>query len=281
MNQAPPRSAALRPTVITANDKLRDLGLGELWRFREVLYFLVWRDFQVRYRQTALGVAWALLQPLLTAAVLTLLFSRLTQAPTNGAPYPLFVIAGLAPWQFFTHGVSTATQSMANNQDLVRRIYFPRIAIPLSAVLSGLFDLLVGLVLLLVVLAFYGQYLSPSLLLAPLFLLLAVVATTGVGLILSAANVRYRDVSYAVPFALQIALFVSPIAYASSALPGGWRLLYSLNPMVGVVDGLRWAVFHAPLDPWSLLVSISAAVAALALGVIYFRATERTVADIL
>jgi lipopolysaccharide transport system permease protein len=268
-------------TVIEPRRGLRGIGLAELWRYREVLFFLVWRDFKVRYRQTALGVAWALLQPVLTAAVLTMLFSHMAQVPSDGVPYPLFVIAGLTAWQFFAHGVSTATMSMANNQDLVRRIYFPRLAIPLAAVLSGLIDLLVCLCLVFAALVIYGHPLAPSLFLLPLFLLLAVAATMGVGLILCAANVRYRDIGHATPFVLQIALFLSPIAYSSNALPEHWRLLYSLNPMVGVVDGLRWCFFGAPIDPAGLMVSIGATIGTLAVGALYFRSTERVLADIL
>ena len=274
-------ATASPPLVIEPRKSFGDLGLRELWAFREVVYFLVWRDLKVRYRQTLLGVAWALLQPLLTAFILTLLFSRLAHVATEGVPYPLFVLAGLTPWQFFVHGVSTATMGMVNNQDLVRRIYFPRLAIPLSAVLSGAADLVVGLVLVLAALVFYGWAPSINIVFAPAFLLLAVAATLGVGLILCAANVQYRDVGHVTPFGLQIALFASPIAYPSSVLPQAWRLLYGLNPMVGVVDGLRWSLFGSPLDPAALAVSIAAAAATLAIGALYLRRVERVLADVL
>lgn len=267
--------------IIEIRHRHRFVDLGELWTFREVVFFLVWRNFKVRYRQTILGVAWALLQPLLTVAVFTLIFSRLANVQSEGVAYPLFVLAGLVPWQFFSQGISAATMGMVTNQDLIRRVYFPRVAVPLSGILSGLVDLGIGLLLLTAAFLVYGHALQPSLLLLPFFLLLSVVGTLGVGLILSAANVQYRDVGYAVPFGLQIALFLSPIAYPSSVLPQGWRLLYSLNPMVGVVDGIRWSLFGTPIDPLSLVVSTCSALGVLVLGGFYFRHVERVLADVL
>ncbi|WP_082483870.1 ABC transporter permease [Rubellimicrobium mesophilum] len=227
------------------------------------------------------GCAWALLQPLLTATVLTLIFARLAGVATDGVPYPLFVLAGLIPWQFFSHGVSTAATSFVTNQELVRRVYFPRLALPLAAVLSGLIELLVHLPLLVAVLIFYDWVPSVRLLLVWAPLLLGLAATLGVGLILCAANAQYRDVGHALPFALQFALFASPIAYPSSALPGGWRMIYSLNPMVGVVDGLRWSLFGTAIHAPSFAISVASTFVALGMGAVYLRHTERSLADIL
>jgi lipopolysaccharide transport system permease protein len=267
--------------VIEAQTGVGDLGLRELWAHRELVAFFVWRDFKVRYRQTILGVAWAILQPLLTAAVLTIVFSRLADVPSDGVPYPLFVLAGLMPWQFFTHGVSAATGGLVWNQDLVRRVYFPRLAIPLANVLSGAPDLLIGLLLVLSALAVYGWTPPLQTLLVPLPLLLGFVTTLGIGLVACAANTQYRDVGHAVPFGLQLALFASPIIYPSSALPPGWRAVYSLNPMVGVVDSLRWCLFDSPLRIEYLLVSVATALIALVGGLVFLRRVERRLADVL
>jgi lipopolysaccharide transport system permease protein len=257
------------------------VDMRELWIYREVIFFLVWRDFKVRYRQTAIGIAWAVLQPMLTVAIFTILFSRLAKLPSDGVPYPLFALAGLVPWSFFSQGVTAATNGMMNNQDLVKRVYFPRLAIPLAAVFSGSADLVIGLVLLVILILFYGQNIGIAILLLPLFLMLGMAAAIGIGLILSAANVRFRDVGHALPFALQIALLATPIAYPSSVLPEKWRLLYSLNPMVGVVDGVRWSLFATSIVPQSLLISIAATFIALIGGAYYFRHNERSLADLL
>lgn len=267
--------------VIEPRKGWRFVDLGELWTYREVVFFLVWRDFKVRYRQTAIGIAWAILQPMLTVAIFTILFSRLARLPSDGIPYPLFALAGLVPWGFFNQGVTAATNGMMNNQDLVKRVYFPRLAIPLAAVFSGLADLMIGLLLLVLLILFYGQNIAANVVMLPLFLLLGMAAAIGIGLILSAANVRFRDVGHALPFALQIALLATPIAYPSSVLPEQWRLLYSLNPMVGVVDGVRWSLFGTPIAIESLLVSIAATLIALIGGAFYFRHNERSLADLL
>lgn len=257
------------------------IDLRELWAYREVVFFLVWRDFKVRYRQTAIGIAWAVIQPMLTVTIFTILFSRLARLPSDGVPYPLFALAGLVPWGFFSQGVTAATNGMMNNQDLVKRVYFPRLAIPLAAVFAGLADLLIGLLLLVGLILFYGQDIGGNVILLPLFLMLGMAAAIGIGLILSAANVRFRDVGHALPFALQIALLATPIAYPSSVLPEQWRMLYSLNPMVGVVDGVRWSLFGTPIVVESLLISITATAVALIGGAYYFRHNERSLADLL
>lgn len=269
------------PLLVIEAGRRKAIDLGELWRFREVVACLLWRDFKVRYRQTLLGVAWAVLQPALTVVVFTMIFSRLANVPSQGVAYPLFALTGLVPWYFFSNGVGTATIGMIANQELVRRVYFPRVAIPFTNVLSGIPDLLIGLLLVVGALAVYDVELAPRCLVLPVFLLLGVAAALGVGMIVSAANVQYRDVGYAIPFALQIALFLSPIAYPSSVLPAGWRLLYSLNPMVGVVDGVRWCLVGTPLHPGYLALSVLATAGTLALGALYFRNVERGLADVL
>jgi len=271
----------LEQLVITPRQGCRSIDLADIWRYREVVYFLVWRDFKVRYRQTLLGAAWAAIQPLLTVAIFTFLFSRLAGLSSGGVPYPLFAIAAFIPWGFFSAGVGSATNCMNSNQDLVKRIYFPRVAIPLAAILSGLPDLIVGLALLAVFFLYYGVIPGPAALLLPLFLLQALVATVGFGIILAAANARFRDVGHAVPFVLQIALLATPVGYASSVIPEPWRLLYALNPMVGVIDGVRMALFGMPMTLGTALASLVATLLALVGGMLYFGRIERSLADIL
>ncbi len=267
--------------VIRARESWWRVDLGELWRYREVIWFLVWRDFKVRYRQTLLGVAWALIQPLLTVTIFTLLFARFAGVSSGGTPYPLFALAGFVPWAFFSYGVGAATGCMLNNQDLVKRIYFPRLAIPLAAIFSGLTDMAIGLMLLAAFLFWFAQPLGPNALMMLLFVVQGVAATVGVGLILSAANARFRDIGHAVPFALQIGLLATPIGYASTSVPEQWQLVYHLNPMAGVIDGVRWALFGTPLGIETWLVSLGMTVLALVGGALYFHRNERMLADIL
>lgn len=267
--------------TIEAGNARRTIDIAELWRFREVVYFLIWRDFKVRYRQTLLGVAWALIQPILICAVFTLIFTRIGNVPTRGVAYPVFVLAGLVPWHFFAFGVSAATSGMIINKDLVRQIFFPRAAIPLAAVLSGIGDLVIGLLLLVAAMIAFGVVPGIAVLALPLFILLGIVVTFAVGLILCGANVLYRDVGYIVPFALQLALFVSPIAYPSDVLPESWRLFYSLNPMVGVVDGMRWCLFGTPIAMLPFLISLGTTAVLLLLGTVFFRRVERILVDVL
>ncbi len=255
--------------------------LRELWRYRELLYFLVWRDVKVRYKQTALGAAWAVLQPFATMLVFSLFFGRLAGMPSDGVPYPVFAFAALVPWTFFANGLAMSTQSLVLSQNLLKKVYFPRLAIPLAAVLAGLVDFALALAVLAGMLAFYG--IAPgaeALWIAPL-LLLALATSLGVGLWLSALNVRYRDVGYVVPFLVQLWLFATPIAYPSSLLAEPWRTVYGINPMVGVVEGFRWALLGTgPAPGGTLAVSSLAAAALLAGGAFYFRRLERTFADV-
>jgi len=275
------RLAETEMQVIQARDSWWSVDLGELWRYREVVYFLVWRDFKVRYRQTALGVAWAIIQPLLTVAIFTLVFARLAGVSSGGIPYPLFALAGFVPWAFFSYGAGSATGSMISNQDLVKRIYFPRLAIPLAAVLSGGMDLLIGLVLLLAFVLFYAQPVGWGVMLLPIFLAQAIIATIGIGLVLSSANARFRDIGHTVPFALQVGLLATPIAYPSGAVPEQWQMVYHLNPMAGVIDGMRLALFGLPVRLDACLVSAGVGLLALIGGALYFHRNERSLADIL
>ena len=257
------------------------LGLRELWQYRELLYFLTWRDVKVRYKQTVLGAAWAVLVPVLSMVVFTLFFGRLAKVGSDGMPYPIFAYAALLPWTFFATGLSMSANSLVSSRNLIKKVYFPRMAIPISTILSGFVDFAVALLVLFAMMAWYGVPASLSLFALLPLLLLAFVAALGVGLWLAAVNVKYRDVRYTVPFLVQIWMFATPIVYSTSLVPGPWRTLYALNPMVGVVEGFRWAVLGtdngaAPL----VLVSSASAVAMLFAGAYVFRRMERFFADV-
>jgi lipopolysaccharide transport system permease protein len=223
--------------------------LAELWRHRELIYFLTWRDVKVRYKQTALGIAWAVLQPALSMVVFSLFFGRLAKVPSDGIPYPAFAYAALVPWTFFASGLTQTSNSIVGSAALVTKIYFPRLSLPMASVLAGLIDLLVSMLLLAVIMIFYSIKVTAAILWLPVFLALAVITSLGVGLWLSALNVQYRDVRYVLPFLVQLWMFATPIAYPSSLLPEQWRALYALNPMVGVVEGFRWALFSTRSMP--------------------------------
>jgi len=269
-------------TVIEPPAGWSSLGLRELWAYRELLYFLTWRDIKVRYKQTALGASWAIIQPLLTMVVFSLFFGRLAKVPSDGVPYPLFSFAALVPWTFFANGLTQSANSVVASQQLVTKIYFPRLAIPIATVLSGLIDFVIAFVVLIGMMVYYGAPLSARALWIVPLLLLAFVASLGVGLWLAALNVQYRDVRYAVPFLTQVWLFATPIAYPSSLLGEPWRTVYGLNPMVGVVEGYRWALLGSGSAPGSMvLVSCLAALAVLVGGVLYFRRMEQTFADVI
>lgn len=258
------------------------LKLVELWEYREVLYFLIWRDVKVRYRQTIIGVGWAIIQPVLTMVVFGIVFGRLGKMPSDGLPYPLFAFIALVPWTFFARGLNLAADSLVASGNLITKVYFPRLLVPAARVLSGSPDLALSFAVLLGMLWWYGRY-PPvtSLLLVPAFAALALLTALGAGLWLSALNVRYRDVQHVVPFMTQLWLFATPIAYPSSLVPGPWRLLYALNPMVGVVEGFRWALVEGLTLPSSVLaVSAGATVIVLVSGAFFFRRVERTFADV-
>jgi lipopolysaccharide transport system permease protein len=258
------------------------LKASELWEYREVLYFLIWRDIKVRYRQTLLGAAWAIVQPFMTMVVFTVFFGRLAKMPSDGAPYALFSFAALVPWTFFANGVAQSANSLIHSGNLITKVYFPRILVPMGRVLRGLPDLGLSLLVLLGMVWWYGLLeVRGRMLYLPALAFLAFVTALAVGLWLSALNVRYRDIQHAVPFLVQIWLFATPVAYPSSLLPEPWRTIYSLNPLVGVVEGFRWALLGSGRPPGlSLVFSTFAAVVLLVSGAYVFRRIERTFADV-
>lgn len=270
------------PTIVIAPAKgWIGLGLADVWAYRELLYFLTWRDIKVRYKQTALGAAWAVLQPFLTMVVFSLFFGRLAQIPSEGVPYPVFSYAALVPWTFFANGVTLSSQSMVGNSNLITKVYFPRLIVPVAAVVSGLVDFAIAMVVLFGMMAWYGIAPTWQVVTLPLFLALALISALGVGLWLSAMNVKYRDIRYIVPFLVQFWLFATPIAYPSTLLTEPWRTLYGLNPMVGVVEGFRWALLDTRTSPGAItFFSAIAAMALLVSGAYYFRRMEKTFADV-
>jgi lipopolysaccharide transport system permease protein len=258
-----------------------ELSLVELWQFRELVYFFVWRDIKVRYKQTAIGAAWAVLQPALAMVVFALFFGKLAHLPTEDLPILVFYYCGLLPWMYFSNGLISATSAIVQNQNVITKVYFPRLALPISAVLAGLLDFAIGMALLVPLLFYYHIRPGASLLLFPVFLLLAVLTALGVGLWLSAMNAIYRDVRYVVPFLVQFWLFASPVAYASSIVPAKWQWLYGLNPMAGIIEGFRWSLSGRGIPPGPMiLVSSAIVVFLLVSGLIYFQKMETTVADV-
>ncbi len=257
------------------------IDTAELWSFRELLFFLVWRDVKVRYKQTAIGALWAIIQPVLTMVVFSIFLGRLVGVPSDGLPYPIFTFAALLPWTFFSNGLVQSSGSVVASANLVSKVYFPRVVIPLASVLAGLFDFLIASVVLVGMMWFYGVAITARAFLSLGFLGLAFVVTFGVGLWLSALNVRYRDVRHAVPFLTQIWLFASPVAYPASLLDDRWRMIYGLNPMAGVIDGFRWCLLGGEhrIGP-EIWVSAAVALVVLVGGVFFFQRMERSFADI-
>lgn len=257
------------------------IGLKELWEYRELLYFLTWRDIKVRYKQTALGAAWAIIQPVFMMLVFSLFFGKLGGMKSDGIPYPVFVFCALLPWQLFAFALTESSNSLVGNQNLITKVYFPRLVVPISAVFGGLLDFAIAFVILLAMMAYYGIVPGIAILTLPLFILLAVMTALGVGLWLSALNVQYRDVRYTIGFLTQFWLFATPVAYPSSIVPAAWRPLYGLNPMAGVVEGFRWALLGKAESPGALLiVSTGIVILLLVGGLYYFRRMEQTFADL-
>ena len=274
-------AASSHPVVILRpSGRFTRLNLDDVWEYRDLLYFLVWRDIKVRYKQTALGAAWAVLQPLLTMVAFSIFFGKLAKVPSNGIPYPVFTFAALLPWQLFSYSMTEAGNSLIGSQNLITKIYFPRLVIPIAAVLGGLPDFAISFAVLLVLMAIYGIAPTLAILTIPLFILLAVATALAAGLWLSALNVKYRDVRYTIPFLAQFWLFLTPVAYPSSLIPEKWRVLFGLNPMAGVVEGFRWALLGEKEAPGPMLiVSIAIVAVLLVTGLYYFRRLEATFAD--
>ena len=282
---APARTAAapaLPTTRIAPTRGWQSLRLGELVEYRELLYFLVWRDVKVRYKQTALGAAWAVVQPFCTMVVFSIFFGRLAKVPSDGVPYPIFSFAGLVPWTFFAASLTNGSNSLVGSSNLLKKVYFPRLAVPIAAVLAGVVDLAIALLLLFGMMGFYRVRPTGAVAALPALVLLTLATSLGVGLWLSAMNVRYRDVKYVVPFLTQFWLFATPVAYPSSLLGQPWRTVYALNPMVGVVEGFRWALLGGARPAPVAVMATSALSAAVILttGAFYFRRMERTFADV-
>jgi lipopolysaccharide transport system permease protein len=255
----------------------------DIWRYRELFYFLAWRDILVRYKQTALGVIWALLRPFLTMVVFTIVFGKLGKFPSDGAPYAVMVFAAMLPWQFFSNSLSEASNSMIGNANLISKVYFPRLIVPSSAVITSFVDFLISGAILIGLMVWYGFMPGWRILTLPLFISIAFAASMGIGLWLTALNVKYRDFRYVVPFIVQFGLYVSPVGFSSSIIPEKWRLLYSLNPMVGVIDGFRWAILEGgAIIHWpSFMLSNGVVALFLVTGIWYFRRTEKTFADVI
>lgn len=257
------------------------LSLKELWEYRELLYFLVWRDVKVRYKQTALGAAWAIIQPVMMMVVFSLFFGYLAKVPSDGIPYPIFTFCALLPWQLFAHALTESSNSLVANERLITKVYFPRLVVPIAAVLGGMVDFAIAFVILVVMMIYYGIVPTWAIVTLPAFILLAIMTALGVGLWLSALNVQYRDVRYTIGFLIQFWLFATPVAYSSSIVPEKWRPLYGLNPMAGVVEGFRWALLGKSEPPGALLgVSVAVVIMILVGGLYYFRRMEQQFADV-
>ncbi len=257
------------------------LNLRELWEYRELLFFFVWRDLKVRFKQTILGVSWAILQPFLQMVIFSVFFGRLAKVPSDDLPYPIFSFAALVPWNFFANALVNGSNSLISNANMLKKIYFPRMTMPIATILAGLVDFSLAFVVLLGMMFYYGLIPTLNILWLPLFLLLALITSLGVGLWLSALNVQFRDVRYMVPFLTQAWLFATPIAYSSSLLSEPWKTIYGLNPMVGVVEGFRWALLGTDTAPGPIiLVSSLAAIVLLVSGAYYFRSMEKDFADV-
>ncbi len=257
-----------------------DLHLHEVWQYRELLFLFVWRNLKIRYAQTVVGVAWVVIQPLMTMGIFTIFFGRLAKLPSDGLPYPVFYFAALVPWTYFSTALQNCTTIVVENQNVITKVYFPRLILPLTAVISNLVDFGIGFCVLLIVTFFYGIRPGPAAVWLPVLLVLAVLTALGVGLWMSALNALYRDVRYVIPFVVQFWMFASPVAYPSSLVPERWRWLYGLNPLTGVIDGFRWALTGRGVAPGTFMLASAAAVIVVLIGgLLFFQRMEGTVAD--
>ncbi len=281
MTNTQANQGAVPVTIIRPTRGWKGIDFNELWRYRELLYFLIWRDIKVRYKQSLLGAAWAIIQPLLTMIIFTVFFGQWAGIPTDDLPQPIFYFAGILPWQFFQSGVSKAGTSLVASRNLITKIYFPRIAVPIAPIIAGLLDFGLAFIILIGMMFFYGIVPTSALWTLPLFLLLAVLTAVGIGIWLAGLNVAYRDIGYVIPFLLQVWFFLSPIVYSSSIVPEKLQPYYGLNPMAGVVQGFRWAILGVGKpDLVDLGASIGVALFLLLSGVLYFKRMERTFADV-
>jgi lipopolysaccharide transport system permease protein len=268
-------------TIIGPSNRGLSVNFRELWDYREMLFFLTWRDVKVRYKQTVLGAAWAVIQPFCTMVVFSVFFGNLAHIPSEGVPYPIFAYSALVPWTYFATALTQATNSLVTHERVITKVYFPRLILPISSVLGGLLDFAIAFVVLIGMMLIYGVTPTAAILTAPLFALLATATALAVGVWLSALNVRYRDIRYATPFLVQFWLFITPIAYPSSIVPDAWRTVYGLNPLVGVVEGFRWALLGVDnISTWMLLASTLAVAFLMVSGIYYFQRTERIFADV-
>lgn len=281
------RSAVDAPGMECQNELVIEAGRTEhhywkdLWRYRELFYFLAWRDILVRYKQTAIGIAWALIRPLLTTVVFVFVFGKVAKLSSDGVPYPIFVFAALLPWQFFANAFAEAGNSLISNANMISKVFFPRLVVPASAVIVGFVDFLISGVLLAGSMLWYGVVPDWRIVALPLFLILAVAIAMGAGLWIAALNVQYRDFRYIIPFVVQFGLYVSPVGFSSAVVPEQWRLLYSLNPMVGVIDGFRWAILGSQLYWPGVALSLALVLVIAITGFLYFRKVEKYFADVI
>lgn len=269
-------------TDVSSDQKLFNLNLRDLWVYRELLYFLVWRDIKIRYKQTYLGAAWAVIQPVFTMIIFSVVFGQLAKLPSDGIPYPVFTYTALLPWQLFAYALSSASNSLVSNQQLITKVYFPRLVIPIASVLSGLVDFAIAFLVLIAMMLYYHIQITTRLFTLPLFILLAVATALAVGLWLSALNVKYRDVRYTVPFLTQFWMYATPIAYSSNLFPQPWRSLLGLNPMTGVVEGFRWAMLGTSMNiNFQIVISTVMVIILIITGLVYFKKTENSFADVI
>jgi lipopolysaccharide transport system permease protein len=277
------KSTGAKPELIIEAGRAERQYWQDLWRYRELFYFLAWRDILVRYKQTAIGIAWALIRPFLTMVVFTVVFGNLAKLPSEGVPYPILVFSAMLPWQFFANALSECSNSLITNSNLISKVYFPRLIVPISAIVVSFVDFMISGIILLGLMAYYNYVPSWRILMLPVFVAIAFAASIGAGLLFASLNVKYRDFRFIVPFITQIGLYISPVGFSSSIVPEQYRLLYSLNPMVGVIDGFRWSILggDAKLYLPGFALSLGFVLLMLIVGIVYFRKMERTFADVI
>jgi lipopolysaccharide transport system permease protein len=277
------KTTSANPELIIEAGRAERQYWQDIWRYRELFYFLAWRDILVRYKQTAIGIAWALIRPFITMVVFTVVFGNLAKLPSEGVPYPILVFSAMLPWQFFANALSECSNSLIGNANLISKVYFPRLIVPVSAIVVSFVDFMISGIILLGLMAYYNYVPSWRILMLPVFIAIAFAASIGAGLLFASLNVKYRDFRFIVPFITQIGLYISPVGFSSSIVPEQYRLLYSLNPMVGVIDGFRWSILggESKLYLPGFALSLGLVLLMLVAGVVYFRKVERTFADVI